>query len=93
MDLVRVQTGASDGVQVPVRWAGQAVLRACAAAGEADGVTGQAGGTEDGHHLVVGEEGRTGACGETSWTVSHAARLVQVEAGVALCIRKKWALV
>lgn len=89
LDVVLVQTGAADGVQVAVRMAGEAVLRARAAAGVADGVAGQAGGTEDGRHLVVGEENGAGACGETCWTVSHTALVVQVEAGVALCGRKK----
>lgn len=89
LDVVLVQTGAADGVQVAVRRAGEAALRARAAAGEADGVAEHTGGTEDRRHLVVGEENGAGACGETCWTVSHAALVVQVEAGVALCGRKK----
>lgn len=89
-DLVLVQTGAGDGVQVAVRWAGEAVLRPRGAAGEADGVAFQAGGVLDGQHLVVVEEGGTGAWGVSGWTVSHTAHLVQVEPGVALCkMRRK----
>lgn len=84
-----MQTGAGDVVQVAVRWAGEAVLRPGGAAGETDGVAGQAGGVEDGRHLIVGEEGGTGARGESGWTVSHTALLVQVEPGVALCMRRK----
>lgn len=83
-DLVLVQTGAGNDVQVAVRWAGEAVLRPCGTAGEADRVAGQAGGEQDGRHLVVGEEGGTGARGESGWTVSHTAFLVQVEPGVTL---------
>lgn len=82
--MVLVQTSAGDDVQVAVRRAGEAVLRPCGAAGEADRVAGQAGGVQDGCHLVVGEEGGTGTRGESGWTVSHTALLVQVEPGVAL---------
>lgn len=89
LDVVLVQAGAADSVQVAVRRAGEAALRARAAAGEADGVAGLAGRTEDGRHLVVGEENGASACDETCWTVSHAALVVQEEAGVALCRRKK----
>lgn len=84
--LIEVQAGARDGVQGAVWEAGQAGIRAEAAAGQAGLWAGQAGWDGRWHYIVphcVVERQR--AHGEACGTLFHTTVLIEVIAGIALC--------